>query len=91
MTNDARLFTARFPLIIGHRGASSVAPENTLAAFEQAMQDGADGVELTSGWRATASRRHPRRDAATHRAPRRGVATLSSSELQDVDAGRGST
>ncbi|MGH9906525.1 MAG: glycerophosphodiester phosphodiesterase [Pyrinomonadaceae bacterium] len=34
------------PLIIGHRGASAVAPENTLAAFERAMQDGADGVEF---------------------------------------------
>lgn len=34
------------PWIIGHRGASAVAPENTLAAFERAFQDGADGVEL---------------------------------------------
>ena len=34
------------PLIIGHRGASAVAPENTLAAFERAMLDGADGIEF---------------------------------------------
>ncbi|MBA2339208.1 MAG: hypothetical protein H0V88_02345 [Pyrinomonadaceae bacterium] len=34
------------PLIIGHRGASAVAPENTLAAFGQALTDGADGVEF---------------------------------------------
>lgn len=34
------------PLIIGHRGASAVAPENTLAAFAQAMADGADGIEF---------------------------------------------
>lgn len=34
------------PLIIGHRGASAVAPENTLAAFSRAMQDGADGIEF---------------------------------------------
>ncbi|HXI61460.1 MAG TPA: glycerophosphodiester phosphodiesterase family protein [Pyrinomonadaceae bacterium] len=34
------------PLIIGHRGASAVAPENTLAAFARAFRDGADGVEL---------------------------------------------
>ncbi len=33
-------------LIIGHRGASAVAPENTIAAFERAMLDGADGVEF---------------------------------------------
>ncbi len=34
------------PLIIGHRGASAVTPENTLAAFAQAMTDGADGIEF---------------------------------------------
>jgi glycerophosphoryl diester phosphodiesterase len=33
-------------LIIGHRGASAYAPENTLAAFELAAEQGADGVEL---------------------------------------------
>ncbi|MBV9957612.1 MAG: glycerophosphodiester phosphodiesterase, partial [Acidobacteria bacterium] len=33
-------------LIIGHRGASAAAPENTLVAFERAMADGADGVEF---------------------------------------------
>ena len=32
--------------IWAHRGASSVAPENTLAAFEMAIRQGADGVEL---------------------------------------------
>ncbi|HEY3587649.1 MAG TPA: glycerophosphodiester phosphodiesterase [Myxococcaceae bacterium] len=32
--------------ILGHRGASSDAPENTLAAFRLAMEQGADGVEL---------------------------------------------
>jgi glycerophosphoryl diester phosphodiesterase len=34
------------PLILGHRGASAVAPENTLAAFSRALRDGADGVEF---------------------------------------------
>ncbi len=34
------------PLIIGHRGASAIAPENTLAAFTRALQDGADGIEF---------------------------------------------
>lgn len=34
------------PLIIGHRGASAVAPENTLAAFSRALRDGADGIEF---------------------------------------------
>lgn len=34
------------PLIIAHRGASAYAPENTLAAFELAHQQGADMLEL---------------------------------------------
>jgi glycerophosphoryl diester phosphodiesterase len=34
------------PLIIGHRGASASAPENTLIAFELAMTEGADGIEF---------------------------------------------
>jgi glycerophosphoryl diester phosphodiesterase len=33
------------PLIIGHRGASHDAPENTLAAFRLAFEQGADGIE----------------------------------------------
>ncbi|HEY6099400.1 MAG TPA: glycerophosphodiester phosphodiesterase family protein [Anaeromyxobacter sp.] len=37
---------ARGPLVLGHRGASAEAPENTLAAFRLALQQGADGVEL---------------------------------------------
>ncbi len=32
--------------ILGHRGASAYAPENTLYAFKLAMDQGADGVEL---------------------------------------------
>jgi glycerophosphoryl diester phosphodiesterase len=34
------------PLIIGHRGASAVAPENTVAAFREAIAVGADGIEF---------------------------------------------
>ncbi|WP_083582020.1 glycerophosphodiester phosphodiesterase family protein [Halomonas aestuarii] len=32
--------------IIAHRGSSLKAPENTLAALDQAMRDGADGIEI---------------------------------------------
>jgi len=32
--------------IIAHRGASGAAPENTMAAFERAIADGADWIEL---------------------------------------------
>ncbi len=34
------------PLIIAHRGASSIAPENTFAAFDKALAVGADGIEF---------------------------------------------
>ncbi len=34
------------PLNLAHRGASRVAPENTLVAFRRALEQGADGFEL---------------------------------------------
>src|SRR5258708_37398531 len=34
------------PLVVGHRGASARAPENSVEAFARARADGADGVEL---------------------------------------------
>lgn len=40
------LNTLTSPIIFAHRGASAHAPENTLAAFELAVEQGADGIEL---------------------------------------------
>src|SRR2546429_8041733 len=34
------------PLVIAHRGASAYAPENTMPAFELAVRQGADMLEL---------------------------------------------
>jgi glycerophosphoryl diester phosphodiesterase len=34
------------PKIIAHRGASALAPENTLASFRKAIEAGADGIEF---------------------------------------------
>lgn len=34
------------PKIIGHRGSAGTHPENTMAAFEEALRVGADGIEL---------------------------------------------
>jgi glycerophosphoryl diester phosphodiesterase len=34
------------PLIIAHRGSSAFAPENTYASFNQALREGADGIEF---------------------------------------------
>ena len=42
----AELIASRRPLVIGHRGYSEFAPENTLAAFRQALAAGVDLVEL---------------------------------------------
>jgi glycerophosphoryl diester phosphodiesterase len=36
----------RKPVIFAHRGASLYAPENTLAAFQLALEQNADGIEL---------------------------------------------
>jgi len=33
------------PLVIGHRGASALRPEHTLAAYRKAIEDGADVIE----------------------------------------------
>lgn len=38
--------TDKLPLIIAHRGASVRAPENTIAAFREAIHAGADGIEF---------------------------------------------
>lgn len=43
---SAMLKTLPQPVIFAHRGASAHAPENTLAAFDLAIEQGADGVEL---------------------------------------------
>jgi glycerophosphoryl diester phosphodiesterase len=39
-------FSSQRPLLIAHRGASADAPENTLAAFNLALEQGADGIEF---------------------------------------------
>ncbi len=77
-----------FPLIIGHRGASGVAPENTLAAFARALEDGADGIEFDV---RLARDRVPIiiHDATLQRTGLRdgAVSALTSDELSEVDVG----
>lgn len=43
---DSPWLTSTRPLIIGHRGASADAPENTLVAFALALEQNADGIEF---------------------------------------------
>ena len=91
--NSSSLPTAQcplptFPLIIGHRGAAAVAPENTLVSFEQALKDGADGIEFDV---RLAKDNIPVviHDATLSRtAKRKGrVASFSSAELGEMDVG----
>ncbi|MBL9139743.1 MAG: hypothetical protein JNK85_27990 [Verrucomicrobiales bacterium] len=41
-----RLLASKRPLVIGHRGYPTVAPENTALSFQRALQAGVDLVEL---------------------------------------------
>jgi len=76
------------PLIIGHRGSSSLAPENTIAAFSRSMRDGADGFEFDVRLAADGV---PVviHDATLARTGLRAgvVAELTSAELQKIDVG----
>ena len=45
MTNSAELTQPKRPLVIAHRGASVSHAEHTLAAYETALAEGADGFE----------------------------------------------
>lgn len=44
-TAVAKSFKAERPLLVAHRGASAYAPEHTLAAYQLAIEQGADFVE----------------------------------------------
>jgi glycerophosphoryl diester phosphodiesterase len=71
-------------IVIGHRGAAALAPENTLAAIEAAASHGADAVELdvrrgrggglVLGHDAIEDPDAPTLDAALELADRRGLA-----------------
>ena len=77
------------PLILGHRGSSAVAPENTLAAFSRAIRDGADGIEFDV---RLARDQIPVvvHDATLKRTGLidRLIRDLTAKELQDIDVGK---
>src|SRR5262245_49722453 len=41
-----RFFSSQRPLVFAHRGGAGLAPENTIAAFDNGIALGADGIEL---------------------------------------------
>jgi len=64
--------------VIAHRGASAELPENTLPAFERAIELGADYVELDV-WNGL---------EVTHDAPRRGSSYPTLAEVVELCRGR---
>jgi glycerophosphoryl diester phosphodiesterase len=76
------------PVIFAHRGASAHAPENTLAAFELALAQNADAIELDVKLSADGSAvviHDPTVDRTTGRRGR--VKDLSFQQLKSLDAG----
>ena len=78
------------PKVWGHRGASGVAPENTLPAFDLARRMGADGVELdvqlSADGRLVVIHDETLDRTTTGSGP---VAARTLDELRTLDAGRG--
>ncbi len=80
--------SSKLPLIIGHRGASREAPENTLESFRLAWSDGADGIE--ADFRLTADGAIVcMHDASTGRTTDEEleIAASTLNELRRLDAG----
>jgi glycerophosphoryl diester phosphodiesterase len=78
------------PKIYAHRGASSEAPENTMAAFQLALDQGADGIELDvmlSKDRQLVVIHDDKVDRTTNGTGK--VRDLTLAELKSLDAGNG--
>ncbi len=76
------------PTIFAHRGASAYAPENTLAAFELAIQQAADAIEMDVKLTADGEVvviHDQTLDRTTGKSGRVGKSTLA--ELRTLDAG----
>ena len=87
-TIEESLALGRRPLVIGHRGASGLAPQNTLPAFARAVALGVDMVELDvqlSRDRELVVIHDPQLDATTD--GRGSVAERTLAELRRLDAG----
>ncbi|MFD3550150.1 glycerophosphodiester phosphodiesterase [Streptomyces sp. NPDC058655] len=88
MTAASSLRAARAVRVVAHRGASHEHPEHTLAAYRQAVADGADALECDV--RLTADRRlvcvHDRRVERTSDG-RGAVSALTYAELAALDFG----
>ncbi len=76
------------PIIFAHRGASAYAPENTLPAFELAVEQGADAIELDIKLSSDGHAIAIHDDAVDRTTGARGrVKDMSLAELRALDAG----
>jgi glycerophosphoryl diester phosphodiesterase len=77
-------------LIIGHRGASGTAPENTPASFEKAIRMGVEMIELDVHWCASGELVVIHDEKIDRTTSGKGfVSDKTLHELQQVDAGDG--
>jgi glycerophosphoryl diester phosphodiesterase len=84
------LLTTSRPVLLAHRGARAVLPDNSLEAFEAALRAGADGIETDArvsadGHVVLAHDAHGRGTARIDRA----VAECTLAELKAWDIGSG--
>ncbi len=88
-TKRGKLPRGRFPLlVIGHRGSSGSAPENTLAAFRKAIAAGADMIELDVHLSSDGEVMVIHNDSVDEKTDGRGmVADLTKRQLRGLDAG----
>jgi glycerophosphoryl diester phosphodiesterase len=80
------------PLLLGHRGARHAAPENTFAAFDLAMDEGAEGIELDVRMNASGDVivcHDVTLERVTDGRDRRPIHGLSSAECKAVRLARG--
>jgi glycerophosphoryl diester phosphodiesterase len=78
------------PLIIAHRGASADEPENTLRAFQRAIEQGAQMIELDLHLSADGQVVVIHDETLDHTTNQRGrVDQLTLAEIKRADAGKG--
>ncbi|UCC50667.1 MAG: hypothetical protein JSV68_16350 [Anaerolineaceae bacterium] len=85
-------FLAEIPLVIAHRGASAELPDNTLAAFALAAEEGADGVELDVQFSADGQLVIYHDFTLEHfNGSKQKISDLTLAELKELDLGEGQT
>jgi glycerophosphoryl diester phosphodiesterase len=85
--DSAERRAAKMPMVLGHRGARRRAPENTLKAFDLALEEGALGVELDVRATADGALVIYHDDALEVGGKKHLVSSLSVQDVQDARSG----